>query len=89
MGRPFLRSDSTYAENPRGHVWQRLEDGSIDTCAFEAEDEDRGHNGPVCVNCGYSFCEHCQAGPDNDCRGAGWDYWGRRPKRQPQSGEGE
>lgn len=42
--------------DPKGHVWQKNDDGTTDTIAM---DSDSGHNGPRCVNCGESFCEHC------------------------------
>jgi hypothetical protein len=38
-----------------GHVLQRDEDGSIDTFAFS----EGYHNGPYCVTCHDSWCEHC------------------------------
>lgn len=53
-----------YETETRGHVWKRESDGSIDI--FAGGDDDR-HNGPACVNCGYSFCHHCESVPDNDC----------------------
>lgn len=48
------------------HKWQKLLDGSINHFG------DRGgfHNGPICVECGYSFCEHCQPKEwDSECPG--------------------
>lgn len=39
-----------------GHVLKRDEDGEIDAWVL-----DFGyHNGPGCVNCGASWCEHCK-----------------------------
>jgi hypothetical protein len=38
------------------HKWQKLSDGSINHWG----DSGGFHNGPICVECGYSFCEHCQ-----------------------------
>jgi hypothetical protein len=49
-----------------GHVWKRDEydKRSIDIFGYEAGSY---HNGPVCVNCGYGFCHHCQDGPTKPC----------------------
>lgn len=43
-----------YIKSPKGHKWQK-EGRSVDFFAMDAG----FHNGPRCVNCGYSFCEHC------------------------------
>ena len=47
------------------HRWKNDDLGKVDNFAFE----NGIHNGPVCVNCGRSFCEHCE--PEcydaNDC----------------------
>lgn len=60
--------------NNRGHVWKRNDyDRSIDIFGKSAGH----HNGPVCVNCGYGFCHHCQTGPDHDCPKAK-----RKPKKK-------
>ena len=52
-------SKKFYEEDPRGHEWKMKEEedsaGEIDTFAFSHD----LHNGPECVKCGYSFCEHC------------------------------
>lgn len=53
-----------YEENPRGHEWQRNEDGDVDVFAFNPTDP---HNGPRCVRCGYGFCVHCHDLPEEDC----------------------
>lgn len=37
------------------HSWRLSENGEIDTAAWGAGI----HNGPVCVRCGFSFCEIC------------------------------
>lgn len=37
------------------HVWKLDEDGTVDIFAMEYAN----HNGPECVECGYSFCRHC------------------------------
>ena len=50
-------------ENPRGHTWERDEDGQVDFTAFAVD----YHNGPRCVVCGYVYCEHCRLGPHEDC----------------------
>lgn len=42
------------------HAWKKNADGTIDTCASDYEH----HNGPMCERCCYSYCEHCQDGPD-------------------------
>ena len=47
-----------YVTNPNGHVWETLPEedgGGINFFAQEAE----FHNGPRCVKCGFTFCEHC------------------------------
>lgn len=56
----------SYEVNPRGHVWKTRDDvGSegIDIFGYEIGN----HNGPICVNCGYGFCHHCEEIPDHDC----------------------
>lgn len=55
--------------NDRGHTWKRNENGSIDTFAYDWRDPDSGrqHNGPLCVVCGYGFCDSCESEPDEDC----------------------
>jgi hypothetical protein len=52
-----------YEIETRGHRWRLDEFGEIDVFGFEA----RNHNGPVCEDCGYGFCHHCQKIPDRDC----------------------
>jgi hypothetical protein len=54
-------------EYNRGHVWDTYTDGSsdVDMFAYNAGDK---HNGPVCVNCGYAYCHHCEDGPQKSCR---------------------
>lgn len=52
-----------YEQNPRGHIWKIDQDGSIDIFGVEYGN----HNGPICVNCEYSFCHHCEIGPKVDC----------------------
>jgi hypothetical protein len=48
------------------HKWQKLEDGSINHLG----DFGDFHNGPVCVECGHSFCEHCHPEEwDSECPG--------------------
>ena len=47
----------------RGHVW-KLDEGELDIFGLDIE----GHNGPVCIRCGYSFCHHCSEEPTEDCR---------------------
>lgn len=51
------------SDKDRGHVWQLDEDGEVDSFALCYE----YHNGPSCVRCGYSYCEHCDDGPQEDC----------------------
>lgn len=50
--------EMTYFEQleAAGHVLKRDEDGEIDSWAMEWG----YHNGPRCVNCNDSWCEHCQ-----------------------------
>jgi hypothetical protein len=46
-----------YITDPKGHEWQIDEDtGMVDIFAFDVD----GHNGPLCVKCGYAFCHHCK-----------------------------
>jgi len=54
-----------WIENPMGHVWETNDNGAVDAFAMSAGD----HNGPRCVVCGYSFCEHCQDMPSESCTG--------------------
>lgn len=37
------------------HDWKTDEDGNIDKWVMDYE----FHNGPMCKQCGYSFCVHC------------------------------
>lgn len=42
-------------EKHEGHLWKKDDQGRTDHFAFD-------HmycNGPECLICGYSFCEHC------------------------------
>lgn len=52
-------SSFPYLHDTQGHVWETYEDDKeVNTFAYQ-----KGfHNGPVCVNCGMSFCEHCTDG---------------------------
>lgn len=50
-------------ENSLGHAWELTEDGDIDFLASGFG----YHNGPRCKKCGYSFCEHCQKLPTQEC----------------------
>lgn len=45
-----------------GHVLQTTEDGDIDTFALDYE----YHNGPACVLCHQSWCEHCEVRGDGE-----------------------
>lgn len=47
-----------YEASPNGHVWKKDDDGHVDIFAHEVGN----HNGPECVNCGYTFCHHCKYG---------------------------
>lgn len=49
--------DRDYIANPKGHVWKLDEDGNVDTFYLDYD----FHNGPGCVKCGYTFCEHCDS----------------------------
>ena len=50
------------------HKWQKLDNGEINT--FSAYATGGYCNGPVCVECGFSFCEHCNPkGYDTECHG--------------------
>jgi len=48
------------------HKWQRLPSGEINEFAVSG-----GFcNGPICVECGHSFCEHCQPEEwESECSG--------------------
>ena len=61
---------STFITKPRGHTWMLnpYEDDPKPVYTF-AFNEGEYHNGPLCVTCGYGFCEHCHAGPEEDCTG--------------------
>jgi hypothetical protein len=48
------------------HKWQRLPNGEINKWAISGE----YCNGPECVECGYTFCEHCHPEEyDSECPG--------------------
>lgn len=48
----------------RGHVWRCLPETNVpDIFALEHG----RHNGPICVNCGYTFRHHCERLPSCDC----------------------
>jgi hypothetical protein len=48
------------------HKWQKTSDGKINTWASYGE----YCNGPRCIECGYTFCEHCYPkGYDEECPG--------------------
>ena len=51
-------------DGDRGHIWKKTDyDGEIDAFGLN-----QGfHNGPICVKCGYAYCEHCEDGPQEDC----------------------
>lgn len=51
--------------NDRGHIWGRGSNGEVNDFALEVDP----HNGPRCARCGYSYCIHCDEGPDEDCPG--------------------
>lgn len=56
----FSNEPMEWFVNPRGHVWQEKDEedgGGVDRSAFA----EGYHNGPVCVNCGYYFCEWCRS----------------------------
>ena len=46
------------------HQWKKKPDGTIDDMASEWDT----HNGPCCERCWYSYCHHCQDGPDVKCK---------------------
>lgn len=64
----FSDQPMDWSINPRGHVWQEKDEedgGRVDRMAYA-----HGyHNGPVCVNCGYYFCEWC-GGIETECPNA-------------------
>jgi hypothetical protein len=49
----------------RKHKWKRNSYGTID---YFAGVDCGYHNGPLCLKCGFSFCEHCHPeGYDSEC----------------------
>ncbi len=40
------------------HAWQTYGDGDDDVDGFAGMDSGY-HNGPLCVECGLTFCSHC------------------------------
>lgn len=49
----------------RKHKWKRYSDGTID---YFAGVDCGYHNGPLCLKCGFSFCERCYPeGYDSEC----------------------
>lgn len=52
------------APNNKGHVWQTDEDGDVEIFAYNPSEY---HNGPLCINCGYGFCHHCEELPEIEC----------------------
>lgn len=57
----------SYIQNSKGHLWKKNESGSVDIFGLEADP----HNGPLCVQCGYAFCHHCDHEPKYTC--AEWE----------------
>lgn len=53
-------------KDSKGHVWETLDDGTLDIFAYE---EGSYHNGPRCKVCGYGFCHHCHKEPQIECPG--------------------
>lgn len=45
------------------HEWYLDENGEIDMFAYQED----YHNGPVCKNCGYFYCEHCDENVNESC----------------------
>lgn len=46
------------------HVWKEDEYGEIDVFGNNSS----WHNGPLCTECGYSACWHCQSVPTKECK---------------------
>lgn len=46
--------NATWVESKK-HMWKKHPSGKVDTMAWDYE----FHNGPSCVLCYYSPCEHC------------------------------
>lgn len=59
----FLRTEMLETE----HEWRTHEEApdKIDTFAYSIGI----HNGPVCVKCGYSYCQNCDT-PKKECPAA-------------------
>ena len=52
------------------HTWKRLPNGEIDDNAMDKPiNNEYDCNGPKCIICGFSFCEHCNPYGyfDNSC----------------------
>jgi len=64
---PRVSSAPSYELDPKGHEWRKNDDGTVDV--FGLDDDIGFHNGPICVKCYYSFCEHCNRGPIEECPG--------------------
>lgn len=64
MGKLIIK-EIKIIETSRKHLFRKDRKGEIDTLAWDWE-----HcNGPVCVKCGHTFCEHCNPkGYDEDCQ---------------------
>jgi hypothetical protein len=50
-------------------VRQKDEEGQIDVWAMCYEDGDgKEHADPICILCGYTYCEYCYSSPQEDCK---------------------
>ena len=58
-----MEEKAKYETETKGHVWKTC-GPNIDIFGYEAGEI---HNGPVCINCGYGFCHHCEDVPEIEC----------------------
>lgn len=58
-----------FETDPMGHIWKKDHTGEIDLFALDVDEHDSsiGHNGPICIKCGYSFCHRCHKMPEKRC----------------------
>lgn len=58
-GKEYYDEFFRVVRNKHGHIWKKSEydNDKIDNFGYEAGEY---HNGPVCILCGFGFCEHCK-----------------------------
>lgn len=59
----MIGSNHEPKQGAKGHHWETyVSDGNI-----IYHDLGGYHGGPICKNCGYSYCQHCDDEPDEEC----------------------